>query len=314
MSPINVKLQKRMNIFKLMNIEITNKEWLYMLKDETRNSIMIEGFFSDEEELEKIIAGNHRSSNEAVNYFRTARNFYSIALEMHKTNEDIPCLSIVKSIHRMLFEKLVDPRRLGDFRYGKVIITESKINPPEYDIADWVRLWCNYTKYVFEKYSPDEASARSHVFFECIHPFEDGNGRIGRILLNFFLIKYGLINIAIKGMKKKERERYIQSLESAEKGFIGILNQVPKKLSPEFVDENINEEDIKPLKDLILESLIEAMDRYICIFEKDFVTTQEAARILNTSVDNVFKMISRKNIIATKDKGRWRIPRRFLVD
>jgi len=116
------------------------------------------------------------------------------------------------------------------------------------------------------------------------------------LLKNFFLIKYGLINIAIKGMKKKERERYIQSLESAEKGFIGILNQVPKKLSPEFVDENVKKEDTKPLKDLILESL------------------QEAAHILNTSVDNVFKMISRKNIIATKDKGRWKIPRRFLVD
>ncbi|WP_214495051.1 Fic family protein [Thermosipho sp. 1244] len=55
-------------------------------------------------------------------------------------------------------------------------------------------------KYVYSHYPVHEATARSHVLFESIHPFEDGNGRIGRILLNFYLLKNGYINITIKGV------------------------------------------------------------------------------------------------------------------
>ena len=37
---------------------IENKEWLYLLKKETRNSILIEGYFVDKEELEQALVGN----------------------------------------------------------------------------------------------------------------------------------------------------------------------------------------------------------------------------------------------------------------
>ncbi|WP_457635632.1 hypothetical protein [Persephonella sp.] len=37
---------------------IENKEWLYLLKEETRNSILIEGYFVDNEELEQALVGN----------------------------------------------------------------------------------------------------------------------------------------------------------------------------------------------------------------------------------------------------------------
>ena len=43
-----------------------------------------------------------------------------------------------------------------------------------------------------------EAVAALHVRFESIHPFIDGNGRTGRILLNFELMKAGLLPVNIK--------------------------------------------------------------------------------------------------------------------
>ena len=53
-----------------------------------------------------------------------------------------------------------------------------------------------------------------HYRFEIIHPFQDGNGRVGRILLNYILLKNNLppLNIDIKNQKE-----YYDSLQSYQK-------------------------------------------------------------------------------------------------
>ena len=48
---------------------------------------------------------------------------------------------------------------------------------------------------------------RWHIQFEHIHPFEDGNGRVGRILMNFQLVKKGLPILVIHE-GKEQREYY----------------------------------------------------------------------------------------------------------
>ncbi len=53
-----------------------------------------------------------------------------------------------------------------------------------------------------------------HHKFEKIHPFMDGNGRVGRMLLNYILIKKGYPPLIVK---KKFREDYLDSLGKADK-------------------------------------------------------------------------------------------------
>lgn len=53
-----------------------------------------------------------------------------------------------------------------------------------------------------------------HHKFEKIHPFSDGNGRTGRILMNFILEKNGLPPVVIS---KKRRKRYFEVLKSCDK-------------------------------------------------------------------------------------------------
>lgn len=61
---------------------------------------------------------------------------------------------------------------------------------------------------------PMITSARFHGFFEYLHPFRDGNGRLGRLFSNFILLKSDLPLVIIES---KDRETYINSLRQIRK-------------------------------------------------------------------------------------------------
>lgn len=62
--------------------------------------------------------------------------------------------------------------------------------------------------------------ARIHNGFERIHPFIDGNGRVGRLVLNLILVRLGFPPAIIF---KRERDKYLQALDQADKGDYGRL-------------------------------------------------------------------------------------------
>ena len=58
-----------------------------------------------------------------------------------------------------------------------------------------------------------EREARFHIEFERIHPFEDGNGRTGRILLNAHLLKSGMAPVLITSTISAQYKKHINNLE-----------------------------------------------------------------------------------------------------
>jgi len=68
--------------------------------------------------------------------------------------------------------------------------------------------------------NPVEIAIRSHYIFVKIHPFGDGNGRIGRLLMNYILWKNGYPLFVTENTKKKV---YYESLEKSEEGFRDYL-------------------------------------------------------------------------------------------
>ena len=65
--------------------------------------------------------------------------------------------------------------------------------------------------------------AVAHCRFEQIHPFLDGNGRAGRLLLNLVLVRLGIPPVVIY---KRDRDRYLRALRSADTGEPGPLGEV----------------------------------------------------------------------------------------
>ena len=68
-----------------------------------------------------------------------------------------------------------------------------------------------------------EALARIHMDFERLHPFIDGNGRTGRLLLNLILVRLGWPPIVIF---KEQRRRYLDGLDRADNGDLGPLAEL----------------------------------------------------------------------------------------
>jgi hypothetical protein len=68
-----------------------------------------------------------------------------------------------------------------------------------------------------------EILARLHHGFEKVHPFIDGNGRTGRLLLNLFLVRLGYPPIIVL---KQQRPAYLAALQRADDGDYGPLGEI----------------------------------------------------------------------------------------
>lgn len=211
-------------------VSVRNKEWLTLLKEDTRNSLMIEGYFVSRAELTEAIENPKYSKvgYKILGYFDSAVASYELAFQQYKSNEFKITKSIIRQMHSMMFRG--DPNFSyfpGEWRKGEIEITGAKIKTPSsFKIEGYIENLIDIIN------RPEKNLIRKvavvHDMFEQIHPFPNGNGRVGRILLNFILVGHGLPNIAIKG-SEKNKEIYISALEEADKTVSEILIRKTKK-------------------------------------------------------------------------------------
>lgn len=127
----------------------------------------------------------------------------------------------IKKLHFIVMKNILT-QELGEYRTVPVRIIGSMVQPPfPIDVSEQMKdiiLWYNKNRNLH----PFELACLLHIRFEKIHPFRDGNGRVGRLIMNFVLLKAGFPLLDIKAAKKL---LYYKTLEAAQiarkhKGFI----------------------------------------------------------------------------------------------
>jgi len=119
---------------------------------------------------------------------------------------------------------LIDPLELGNFRIEASAIFNSAgiaiyLPPPPRQIESLLIKLISYTNSSKEQFVLIRAIL-SHYIFEKIHPFLDGNGRVGRLLLQAVLAKggYGMKGLlTVEEYLDKNRSEYYRSLEEPER-------------------------------------------------------------------------------------------------
>lgn len=116
---------------------------------------------------------------------------------------------VIKDIHSLVL--MNDRENKGVFRRVNVQILGSshKTSEPQEIESNIDKLLVKYEAWK-QQHHILKAIALLHLEFESIHPFIDGNGRTGRLLLNFELIKHGLLPVNIKFT---DREKYYNSFD-----------------------------------------------------------------------------------------------------
>ena len=266
-----VNLQKA--IQKLINknidfIKVSNTEWYSLFKDEIRNSIAIEGVFANRSELLDVLEKNKRTNKQKtaaiLGYFESASAMYEYAYNQFKEKEFTLRIADLKQIHTLLMRYEKDfgfyTGDIGEFRKSNVKVALATFKPIDgFYVREAIMLfikWFN-SKLKDSEFDRLKLAAISHVWFETIHPFRDGNGRVGRILLSYLLIGCGLINISIKGIAKSDREKYYKALETSDECFEKINRKIEKgeKVSIQKVNEYINKNDSSLVENIIIDCL-----------------------------------------------------------
>ncbi|MCK4670238.1 MAG: Fic family protein [Nanoarchaeota archaeon] len=196
---------------------LSEKDWTKFSELFTYNTNAIEGSRLDKKEVKDLLEKDKwpdKSKEDIAEAFGVDE-----AIRFIRTTKEHVSIGLIKEIHKIVFKnsKLFAGklRKKGEevvvMGSGGDIVHEgapqSRINHLLKELIKW------YGKHK-NKYPGLILAAVVHNQFENIHPFADGNGRVGRILLNNILIKH---NLPPMNINFKNRIEYYQTLQEYEK-------------------------------------------------------------------------------------------------
>lgn len=194
---------------------------MYIRKEATLSS-QVEGTqatFADVLKAEAKVEGLeiHKDADEILNYIK-AMNYGLDRLKSFPLS-----LRLIKEIHKMLLEGVRgEGREPGEFRKsqnwvgGTTIQRASFVPAPPQEI---INLLDNFEKFLYDK-SPLPILLKTgllHAQFENIHPFLDGNGRIGRLLITLYLCQQKILDkplLYLSDFFKEYRQEYYDRLNA----------------------------------------------------------------------------------------------------
>lgn len=289
-------IKKRLQALKLEFDSLKKgKESLLIMIDETEipenvyNSNAIENSTLTLKETEKILLEMEISREISLREVFEAKNLARVVSYIRSKSKELELnKELILLLHQMLIGAINDGIA-GRFRkQNEYVRVGSYIAPaPEHvermiesGLADYSS---DHISYFLDKI------AKFHLEFETIHPFCDGNGRIGRVLICFQLMKLGFTPIIIRD---KEKNQYYKS----------------------FSDYR-EKKNTKTMEKVLSLALAEALHKRIAYLKGGkIITLSEFVKMQKKSAPAVFNAARRQNIPAFREKGVWKIGESFKYE
>ncbi len=269
------------------------KESLLAMIDEVEipetvyNSNAIENSTLTLEETERILLEQMLSRNVSVREIFKAKNLARV-MEYKRVKAGNSELNkdLILRLHRMLIGG-IDDSIAGRFRQpGEYVRVGMHIAPAPERVEHMM-------DDLLTEYSSDLGSyfldkiARFHLDFETIHPFCDGNGRLGRVLINFQLIQLGLPRLILRNADK---ERYYEAFR-----------------------EYGNRQATKTMEGMLALALTESLHKRLSYLRGEvIVRLSDYIRRHGFSAPAVTNAARRQTIPAFREKGVWKIGAEFV--
>lgn len=186
------------------------------LLEMTYHTNSIEGSTFNEPEVKAVLFDDVTIPNKTVREHQEAKNHQgALAFVMRWIRDENGKIteSFVKRIHEILMNGIL--HNAGQYRADKVRIAGSHVatsNPLKIEdhMQDFTEIYNSSSKDIINHI------AKTHAQFEQIHPFSDGNGRVGRLLMLALAFKNNLAPIIIQKEKKIAYYNYLQEAQVKE--------------------------------------------------------------------------------------------------
>jgi Fic family protein len=258
------------------------------IAEQVYNSNAIENSTLSLEETEKILLQIDLDRYISERELFEAKNLARVVSYIDKrAKEQELCPLVILSLHKMLLSNIRD-EIAGRFRIGdERVRVGSHIAPRAQEIDFGIqKMLSEYNATIHENII--KRIARLHLAFEYLHPFNDGNGRIGRVINNYQLIREGFVPINIKFI---DRKKYYDAFK-------------------EF-DEN---RSTAIMEEIVAKALTNSYHKRLAYLEgKKIVTLSDYAKKNKISHSNLINKANRQTIEAFLEKGVWKMGEEIVV-